>query len=280
MLSSHTSFIGIDPTAARKPFTFAALDAECRLLSLDGCELDEVLAFVGGQEAATVAVNAPSTPNIGLVKKKLEAQSLAPGYGSPKSGYHNGSPKSGYHYGSPKSGYHYPRSVDMRLAEYELRQRGIVLSSTPGRAESCPEWMKLGFMLYRKLAGMGFQPYPAENATHQWLETHPHAAFCALLGQLPLSKPTLEGRLQRQLALYEMGVGIKDPMYFFEEITRHRLVKGILPLEAIYTPEQLDALVAAYTAYVAANKPDEILFIGAKEEGRIALPVGELKERY
>ena len=271
MLFSHTSFIGIDPTSGRKPFTFAALDAECRLLALDGCELDEVLAFVGRQEAATVAVNAPSAPNLGLVKKKLEAQSLTPGNGSPKSGYHNG---------SPKSGYHYPRGVDMRQAEHDLRERGILLSPTPGRAESCPEWMQLGFMLYRKLAGMGFKPYPAANATHQWLETHPHAAFCALLGQLPLSKTSLEGRLQRQLALYEMGVGIKDPMYFFEEITRHRLVKGILPLEAIYTPEQLDALVAAYTAYVAANKPDEILFIGAKEEGRIALPVGELKERY
>ena len=262
MSISSTTFIGIDPTAGRKPFTFAALDAECRLLALDGCELDEVLAFVGGQEAVTVAVNAPSAPNLGLVKKKLEAQSLTPGNGS------------------PTSGHHYPRGVDMRMAEHELRQRGILVSPTPARAESCPEWIQLGFMLYRKLEGMGFQPYPAANATHQWLETHPHAAFCALLGQLPLSKPSLEGRLQRQLALYELGVGIKDPMGFFEEITRHRLVKGIFPLEAIYTPEGLDALVAAYTAYVAANKPVEVLFIGPKEEGRIALPVGELKERY
>ena len=97
---------------------------------------------------------------------------------------------------------------------------------------------------------------------------------------MPLSKPTLEGRLQRKLLLYERGVGLKDPMDFFEEITRHRLVRGILPLELVYTPEQLDALVAAYTAYMAATKPEEILFIGAKEEGRIALPVGELKERY
>ncbi|MDI6769852.1 MAG: DUF429 domain-containing protein [Anaerolineales bacterium] len=259
MLFSHTSFIGIDPTAGREPFTFAALDPDCRLLALDTGELDDVLAFVGGQEAATVAVNAPCAPNIGLVKKELEAQSLTPGY---------------------------RRGAEMRMAEYELRQRGILVSPTPGRAESCPEWMQLGFMLYRKLAGMGFQPYPADrvgaaqNASHQWLETHPHAAFCALLGQLPLSKPTLEGRLQRQLFLYERGVGIQDPMDFFEEITRHRLVKGILPLELIYTPEQLDALIAAYSAYVAANKPGEILFIGAKEEGRIALPVGELKERY
>jgi hypothetical protein len=253
MLFSHTSFIGIDPTAGRKPFTFAALDPDCRLLALDAGELDEVLAFVGGQEAATVAVNAPSAPNIGLVKKKLEAQSLTPGH---------------------------LHGADMRMAEHMLRQRGILVSPTPARAESCSEWMQLGFMLYRKLEGMGFEPYPAQNASHQWLETHPHAAFCALLGQLPLSKPTLEGRLQRQLALYERGLGIKDPMVFFEEITRHRLVKGILPLEVIYTPEQLDALVAAYTAYVAANKPEDVLFIGAKEEGSILLPVGDLKERY
>ncbi|MDO9129612.1 MAG: DUF429 domain-containing protein [Anaerolineales bacterium] len=253
MFFSSTTFIGIDPTAGRKPFTFAALDPDCRLLALDSGELDEVLAFVGGQEAASVAVNAPSAPNVGLVKKELEARSLTPGH---------------------------LRGAEMRMAEHELRQRGILVSPTPARAESCPEWMQLGFMLYRKLEGMGFKPYPSANASHQWLETHPHAAFCALLGQLPLSKPTLEGRLQRQLLLYERGVGLKDPMGFFEEITRHRLVKGILPVEVIYTPEQLDALVAAYTAYVAANKPAEVLFIGAKEEGRIVLPVGELKERY
>ncbi|MFH1906691.1 MAG: DUF429 domain-containing protein [Chloroflexota bacterium] len=261
----------VEIMAADGEFTHLILEFLDGLLadrSATAGELDEVLAFVGGQEAATVAVNAPSAPNLGLVKKKLEAQSLTPGNGS------------------PTSGYHYPRGVDMRMAEHELRQRGILVSPTPARAESCPEWTQLGFMLYRKLAGMGFEPYPADrvgaaqNATHQWLETHPHAAFCALLGQLPLSKPTLEGRLQRKLLLYERGVGLKDPMDFFEEITRHRLVRGILPLELVYTPEQLDALVAAYTAYVAANKPDEILFIDAREEGRIALPVGELKERY
>ncbi len=67
---------------------------------------------------------------------------------------------------------------------------------------------------------------PSEDTTHVWLETHPHAAFCALLGQLPLPKPTLEGRLQRQIVLYEQGMGIKDPMGFFEEITRHKLVAG------------------------------------------------------
>jgi predicted RNase H-like nuclease len=140
--------------------------------------------------------------------------------------------------------------------------------------------MQSGFALYQRLGGMGFKPFPTDEAPHQWIETHPHACFCALLGQLPLPKPTMEGRLQRQLVLHQQGLGIKDPMDFFEEITRHRLLKGILPMELIYSPETLDALAAALVAFQAAHTPDEISFVGSKEEGRIALPVKVLKEKY
>jgi hypothetical protein len=127
---------------------------------------------------------------------------------------------------------------------------------------------------------MGFISYPSENAAHQWMETQPHAAYCSLLGQLLLPKPTLEGRLQRQLILYEQDMGIKDPMEFFEEITRHRLMKGVLPMEFIYSAEELDALVAAFTAYLTVNQPSEVVWIGDKEEGQIVLPVSGLKEVY
>jgi hypothetical protein len=168
----------------------------------------------------------------------------------------------------------------MRLVEYELRERGISVSPTSSRPETCAAWMQMGFDFYRKLEGMGFKPYPSENASHLWLETNPHAAYCALLGQLPLPKPTLEGRLQRQLVLFEQNMGIKDPMEFFEEITRHRLLKGGLPTEFIYTAEELDALVAAYTAYLAASQPGEVLRVGNKQEGEIVLPVSGLKETY
>lgn len=127
---------------------------------------------------------------------------------------------------------------------------------------------------------MGFQPYPADQAAHQWLETNPHACFCVLLEQVLFPKPTLEGRLQRQLILHERGLRIKDPMDFFEEITRFKLKKGILPLNLIYSSEHLDALVAAYTAWLAAHKPHETLLLGEAQEGRLALPVRELKEKY
>ena len=253
MLFSKSTFIGIDSSGGRHPFTYAALDEDCQLVALAAGEIDDVLAFLGGQQATFVAVNAPYCPNKGLVRKKLEEQSLTPGH---------------------------LRGADMRLAEYELRQRGISVSPTSSRTESCAAWMQIGFHFYRKLKGMAFKPYPSENATHMWLETHPHAAYCALLGQLPLPKPTLEGRLQRQLVLYEQDMGIKDPMEFFEEITRHRMLKGVLPMELIYTAEELDAMVAAFTAFLAANHPDQVVWVGDMQEGQIALPVSGLKQAY
>jgi hypothetical protein len=69
-------------------------------------------------------------------------------------------------------------------------------------------------------------------------------------------------------------------MDFFEEITRYKLAKGIWPMELLYLPEQLDALVASYTAWLAVNKAEKVLFIGDDQEGRIVLPVVELKEKY
>jgi predicted nuclease with RNAse H fold len=253
MLFSKTTFIGIDPSGGRQPFTYAALDQDRQLVALASGEADEVLAFLGGQESTVVAVNAPSGTNKGLVRKKLEKQSLTPGH---------------------------LRGAEMRLAEHELRVRGISVSPTPSRREACAAWMQAGFDFYRRLREMGFEPCPTDGASHQWLETHPHAAFCALLGQLPLPKPTLEGRLQRQLVLYDQDVGIKDPMEFFEEITRHKLVRGILPVEYIYTAEELDALAAAYTACLASSQPDGVVRTGNKQEGQIVLPVAALKESY
>jgi hypothetical protein len=253
MLFDATLFIGVDPCGGRKPFTYAALDPHGRLVTLKDGEIEDLLAFLGGQGSALVAVNSPPRPNLGLVRQ--ERQSLPPLRAS-------------------------GRSLDMRLAEHLLRERGINVSLTPARPDLCANWTQLGFEFYRRIGLTGFQPYPTPGATHQWLETHPHAVFCALLGQNPLPRPTLEGRLQRQLALYEQGLGIRDPMDFYEEITRHKLLKGTLPLEQVYSAEELDAIAAAYTAYTAARHPERIVKIGDAAEGQIFLPVAELKAKY
>ena len=69
-------------------------------------------------------------------------------------------------------------------------------------------------------------------------------------------------------------------MRVFEEITRYRLLQGILPLDNLYSAGELDALVAAFTAWVAATSPEGVTVLGAPEEGQIVLPSAELQSRY
>ena len=253
MLFTDSAFIGIDPTSGRKSFTYAALDRDSNLLALADGEMEDVTAFLAGQQSATVAINAPSGVNRGLVRARLKKEMLTP---------------------------HQVRRAELRMAEYELRVHGIAVSGTPASAALCPAWVQAGFELYRKLEKMGFEKLFEEEAELQLLETHSHACYCVLAGSVPLSKQSLEGRLQRQLILYERGVRIKDPMDFFEEITRYKMVKGIFPMELLYLPDQLDSLVAAYTAWLATVKPDRVSALGEISEGMIVLPEKELKQKY
>lgn len=253
MVFTDSVFVGIDPTSSQKSFTYAALDKGMNLVALAEGELDDVTAFLANQQSVMAAVNAPAGVNRGLVRSKRKREMLTP---------------------------HKVRAAEYRMAEYELRERGIVVAGTPAVVSACPAWMQVGFSLYRKLEKAGFKKYPAEYASHQVLETHPHACFCVLAGDVPLPKPSLEGKIQRQLLLHERGVRIKDPMDFFEEITRYKMMKGIWPLDLLYQPEQLDALVAAYTAWLAANKPEQVSFVGDPKEGLIVLPENDLKEKY
>lgn len=245
-------FLGIDPTAGRNPYTWAALDKDCRLLCLEGGELDQVLAYAGAQASILAAINAPSCPNRGLLRTKLVLE-------------------------HPDVNL---RGADMRMVEHLLRERGIPVPPTPSREESCPTWIQMGFGLHRELGKMGFANYPSEDSPRQNVEVNSHAIFCTLLGDIPLPKPTLEGRLQRQLVLHGRGAEIIDPMEFFEEITRHKLIKGSLPMEFIYETNELDALAAALTGWMTVNTPDEILILGDKAEGQMVIPVKELKEKY
>ncbi len=255
MLFDTDLFIGVDTSGGRKPFTYAALDQSGKLVALNSGEIEDVLGFIGGQPGAFVAVNAAYKPSQGLVRQDDIRQSLPP---------------------LRISG----RSLDMRLAEHILREHGINISMTPSRKELCSGWVQSGFEFYRQIEGLGFLQFPDKEARFQWLETHPHACFCTLLGQNPLPRPSLEGRLQRQLILFEQEIDIRDPMDFFEEITRHKLIRGILPMDKIYSSEELDAIAAANVAYVAAKHPEQTMKVGDTAEGQITLPVTQLKAKY
>lgn len=246
-----TVFIGIDTAGGRHPCTYAAVDVRGHVLVLADGTLEQALDFVDGQAQAVVAVNAPPRPNLGLVKERARLSAV-----------------------------HFPgRNTEMRLAESTLREHGITVASTPSKRELCAHWMQVGFELYRHLEKTGYVAL-GEEADRLFLETHPQACFTVLLGQIPLSRSSLEGRLQRQLALYEAGLDVRDAMDYYEEITRHRLLRGELPLEQVYLPEELDALAAAYVACLSVTHPEKTLRVGDAREGEITLPVAELKEKY
>ena len=255
MLFTGPAFIGFDPTAGKRPITYGALDSDLKLLALGAGDMDAVLAFAAGHAQAVVAVCAPPRPSTGVMELPEVRDQLSP---------------------PPRPG----RWTGYRLAEYQLRKHHISTYQTPRRADACPRWMQTGFILHSRLESLGFTPFPAQGKDRLLIEVYPHGCYTVLLGLAPFQKNTLEGRLQRQLLLFEQGINVPDPMRFFEEITRHRLLRGILPDEQLMSTNELDAVIAAYIAWMASNHADRTCLLGHPAEGQMVLPVAELKPRY
>jgi hypothetical protein len=257
MFFPNIVYVGIDPTAGTRPIEYAAMDGQKRILALDHGDMESVLAFVAGLDSAIVALAAPQGPNRGLLRKPAVRRryNLRP----------DGSTWSKW-----------------RVCEYELRSRNIRLYNTPGKEEAAPRWVQNGFSLYRRLEEMGFEPFVMgqDLGASTLLEANPHACFSVLLERRPFLKGTLEGRMQRQLVLYLEGLDITNPLYVMEEITRHHLLTGNLPLDGLLEADPLDALVSAYTAFLVGEEQSHTSQIGHAEEGWVTLPVGELKDFY
>ena len=253
-----TVYIGIDPTAGTRPIDYAILDGELRLVARGLGKLDQVLEIIRLYPAAVIAVDAPQSPNAGLMADPARRE----------------------RYGLPANTKTW---AVFKVCEYELRRRNIRLYHTPGEVEAAPKWMQLGFRLYESLKAEGCQLYqPHADAPRQVLEVHPHASYTVLLGHIPFLKDSLEGRMQRQLLLFDQDLDLPDPMGSVEEITRHHLLEGTLSLPDLLPHDELDALVSAYTAYLAARHPERITLVGDPVEGQIVVPVApaDFKEAY
>lgn len=247
--SASPTCIGVDPTGGRPPFCYAALDADLRLLALGTGRLADVLAFLAGQHRALVALNAPPRP-----AHHPDTADPHPPAAPPRRS-----------------------STPLRPVEHDLRTRNLPIYLTPARAADAPPWMRRAFALYQRLDELGYRPHPHPEAPRQWLEVPAEAAFTALLGHALLPAHRLEGRWQRQILLADAGLGIQDPMRFFEEITRHRLRRGQLPLHLIHTPGELNALVAAYTAWLVLHHPEQVLALGDPATGQVFIPQGQVE---
>ena len=239
-------FIGIDPSQRYHPYVYAALDENLHIQAVGTGPLRDVLAFLAGLDSACVAINGPQMVNQGLLDDDEDTNRL---------------------FSVPVS-----KLGDLRKVEQSLLDEGIQVYRTPAVEANCMMWVKRGFKLFKRILKLGYQPFPHQDKRH-FLETPAEAVFGRLIGGNPLfDSLSLEGRIQRQLILYEQGVAVKDAMDFFEEVTRFRLLKGVLPADDIFEPGELNAIGCAYLAWLMHHKPEKVESMGDKREGEIFLP--------
>ncbi|MGB8252394.1 MAG: DUF429 domain-containing protein [Anaerolineaceae bacterium] len=257
MIFDHIVWVGINPTPqpgkGRGLLTYAALDKKLHLLALSQASIDDLKAYLSGQTSAIAAIAAPRRPSLDLPHDHQQA-ALFPDTRP-------------------------TRILRGRLADRQLREHNLGHPFTPGSVELCPAWMRRGFKLYELLDSLAYRDYPADLQPFQKMEVFPHATFTLLSGNPPLPRNSLEGRLQRQLLLSDKELDVPDPMRFFEEVTSYRLRSGILPLKDVYQPAELDALAAAYTAWLAVNNPQSVMLYGDEGEGQVVVPVGLMMPR-
>jgi hypothetical protein len=248
MSNSQQLFLGIHINNERLPFTFALMDSNRKILALEQGRMEEVLAFASGENLALVGINAASHLNCGLMKKEEVRSQFSQ---------------------VPPPG----RWTNLRAVEYELYCQGDRVTRTPNGIGDCPEWVKLGLSLYANLQDLGFTTYSNDITQHRYCEVPVDSVYHRFLGVTPWISSSLEGRIQRQLALVEEGVQVQDPMETFEEVTRFRLLKGSFPFTKVLSCKQLSALGAALVVWLAGSKPGRTECLGEDQEGKILLPV-------
>jgi hypothetical protein len=109
------------------------------------------------------------------------------------------------------------------------------------------------------------------------VEVLPEVGFCAWIDGEILPRNTFYGRMQRQLVLYELGIRLLDPMSFFEEVTRYKILQGMLPDKIVMKSGMLSALAGAFLAWQTKYEPEKIALVGLEQEGRIGIPANLVK---
>jgi hypothetical protein len=249
-MTSTRIFVGVSLAADRRKLAVAFLDLSLARPVVERLEEKEVPVRLDAYPDISVALAGP------LQKGKRAAGARRALFGGSKPGW-------------------------TRSADFELARRGIPVKVVPTVEGAAPAWMRMGFTLVKRLRASGFSEGPGGREEARWLiETHPTGCFAALIRRLPLPRETLEGRLQRQLALYQERLAVPDPMDLLEEITAHHLLTGDLPLQGLYLPEELEALAAAYTAWAASLRPERVTWLGGDDDSWICLPADPLEAKY
>jgi hypothetical protein len=250
---SERFFAGVGFSPGRRRATVAVLTSRLDVQSLEAMGLTDAAERLCGFRQATAAIGGPLRP--------------APPADPPE--------------GPLGASFRAGRAAPLRAGEADLLRRGIPVRKTPALESAAPAWMRAALQLAADLTGRGFSAGRGDREAGRWLiETHPAACAAALLARLPFGRETIEGRIQRQLALLRERVALRDPMDALEELTAHHILSGRLALEGIRTPDELDALLAAFTAWRAFTSPENAFWLGGDSDGWICLPAKDIPDKF
>ncbi len=252
-MDSNRVFAGVDLSTSRRGLTVALLSPRLDVLSVELKSLTDAVAELSARPEIAVALGSPLHRCAANTEPDPPAE-------------------------DPQ---HRSAARRTRAADADLSRRGIPVRRAPICESDAPAWMRCGFDLARQLAACGFTEGKDAGAEARFLlEVHPTACASVLLGRLPYGRGTLEGRIQRQLALLRERVALPDPMDALEELTAHHILSGRMELRGIYEAGELDALLAAFTAWRAHAHPDSVAWLGDDADGWMCLPFRELLDRY
>ena len=221
-------------------FTVVCIGKNLDIVFIKDLTLDELIEKLNNISVEIIAVDAPYGLNKGLMDDENYRNRLR-----------------------VNSGKHYNKKV----SEYELTRRGIFLYPTPGKMEEISgwkSWMGTGFKLYEELKTLGYQVISLNNCTKKgFVEVFPHASFTVLAEKLLENKSN--------------DVGVEERIKVLENVGFKNIREAVLGNKHA-TVDKLDAVVAAYTALTVWK--GKASFIGDPDEGLIAIPVKEIKDKY
>ncbi len=221
-------------------FTVACIDRNLDIVFIKDLVLEEFIEKLNNIPVGIIAVDAPYGLNTGLMDDENYRYRLG-----------------------VNSGKHYNKKV----SEYELTRRGIFLYPTPGKMEEISgwkSWMGTGFKLYKELKKLGYQVISSDNCKKKgFVEVFPHASFTVLAEKLLENKST--------------DTGVEERIKVLENVGFNNIREAVVGTKHS-TADKLDAVVAAYTALTIWK--EEASFVGDPDEGLIAIPVKDIKDKY
>ncbi len=244
MVSGFQTYLGIDVQAIQKPYFYYALNDSLEILACGHGRLGDVLAYLAGQSSALVAVNGP------IYLDRSEGTVVQGGLFDKEQS-------------NP--------GANHRTGDAALTARGFPSIPNLHEGKKLQLWVERSLELTAGIRQLGYEESNF-GKPRVFFETQSDAAYWMATGSLPYDSRSLEGRLQRQLLLFEFGFDVKDPMSFLEEFTRYRLRTSQIPMNQIMPAHELRALISAATAWLADRRPESVDHLGDVSMGEIILP--------